>query len=664
MFLDPGTIIDGKYEVRGMIGSGGMGVIYEAHQAAVDRLVAVKVLTYATTGSSSDLQRFEREALILSRLSHPNIVQFLGYGLWENYPYIVMERLTGISLQKVLAQSDSPAQSDRPEILPIAIQICDALHHAHEEGVLHRDIKPSNIILTKELTGSTESIAKLIDFGLARLTGIDGRQKLTQTGMAIGSVQYMSPEQCAGQVVDARTDIYALGCVLYECFTGEPPFTADNGVAMMFQHLNEPVTATPKWNTLTPSQQHVLAKCLAKRPQHRYVSAAELREDLLALSADETPRSAPAQIEPAPQAAGKRSFSRTAVLAALLVVAATVCIILAINNAGIAPKDDTLSGVQADELLQQARNYYSIGDDEHAIEALTRINEFVAAHPTEVSAQAALDAKRQLGSIYLYHQRNAEKALPLFLEARALSKQFGAVAEAENLRLASDALRYMGKKDQALDLALQANTLVQDNLKNTPRTDLSKAELFCAEGWRQVGACYQDLGKLREAELPRRNAWKSAQISGNKYQMLWATRELSYNLADFGNFKKADAVLDTVLRPDFDKTSLRAEQLLELSQCYSHRGNLRRELGDPQGSLRDFDKAVEYARKVSSPAAAESLKGLLLYQALNFYFLKKRDAGDKALTEADKISHSNEQLEALRKRVVEARASAGIRIVP
>ncbi len=663
MFLNPGTIIDGKYEVRGTIGSGGMGVIYEAFQASVDRLVAVKLLTYATTGSSSDLQRFEREAIILSRLSHPNIVQFLGYGLWEHYPYIVMERLTGISLQKLLGQSESPAQAGSLKVLPIAIQICEALHHAHAEGVLHRDIKPSNIILS-EHTSSTEPTAKLIDFGLARLTGIDGRQKLTQTGMAIGSVQYMSPEQCAGQVVDARTDIYALGCVLFECLTGEPPFTADNGVAMMFQHLNEPVTATSKWNTLTPSQQHVLAKCLAKRPQHRYASAAELRDDLLALSADETPRSAPAQIETASQPANKRNPSRTAIVAALLVVAATVCIIVAMNNAGMVPKDDTLSGVQADELLQQARNYYSIGDDEHAIEALTRINEFVAAHPTEVSAQAALDAKRQLGSIYLYHQRNAEKALPLFLEARALSKQFGAVAEAEHLRLASDALRFMGEKQRALDLALQANTLVQDNLKNTPKSDLPRAELFCAEGWRQVGACYQDLGKLREAEVPRRNAWKSAKISGNAYQILWATRELSYNLADFGNFNEADAVLDTVLRPGFDKTHLPAEQLLELSQCYSHRGNLRRELGDPQGSLRGFETAIEYARRVSSPAAAESLKGLLFYQALNFYFLKMRHEGDKALAEADTISASNEQLDALRRRVIDARTTAGIRTAP
>lgn len=119
---------------------------------------------------------------------------------------------------------------------------------------------------------------------------------------------------------------------------------------------------------------------------------------------------------------------------------------------------------------------------------------------------------------------------------------------------------------------------------------------------------------------------------------LWATRELSYNLADFGNFSEADAVLDTVLRPGFDKTHLPAEQLLELSQCYSHRGNLRRELGDPQGSLRGFGTAIEYARGVSSPAAAESLKGLLFYQALNFYFLKMRHEGDKALAAADTIT--------------------------
>lgn len=652
MFLNPGTIIDGKYEIRGTIGSGGMGVIYEAYQASVDRLVAVKLLTYATTGSSSDLQRFEREAIILSRLSHPNIVQFLGYGLWEHYPYIVMERLTGISLQKLLGQSESPAQAESLKVLPIAIQICEALHHAHAEGVLHRDIKPSNIILTEQ-TASTEPIAKLIDFGLARLTGIDGRQKLTQTGMAIGSVQYMSPEQCAGQVVDGRTDIYSLGCVLYECFTGEPPFTADNGVAMMFQHLNEPVTATAKWNTLNSAQQHILAKCLAKRQQHRYASAAELRDDLIDLSSDLAPRSAPAPTESSPaQPAGKRNLSRIAGIVALLAVTAGLCIIITMNNSGLAPREDTLSGVQVDELMKQAGAYYSASDDEHAIGALTRVNEFVAAHPTEVSDRTALDAKRQLGSIYLYHLHQPEKALPLFTGARTISKKFGAVAESESLRLASDALRYMGKKDEALNFALQSNTLLQDNLKRTPKSGLSAAELSCAEGWRQVGACYQDLGKLREAEVDRRNAWKSAQISGNKYQLLWATRELSYNLADFGKFKEADTVLDTVLRPGFDKNNLPPEQRNELSQCYAHRGNLRRELGDTEGSLRGFEKALEYARNFSSPYG---VKGLLLYQALNFYFLKKRDEGDKALAEADRIRLSDEQLDALRKRVIEAR---------
>lgn len=214
-----GTLIDDRYEIRRTIGCGGMGVVYEAYQHGLERNVALKLLTASCNQDALDLARFEREALTLSKLRHPNVVQFYAYGIWQNMPYIAMELLHGHSLQENLSRNE-PMQPN--EALRILIEVCEALNYAHAKGIFHRDIKPSNVILADG--GGT---AKLIDFGLARLVSTAPMQKLTQTGMAIGSVLYMSPEQCAGRPADARSDIYSLGCVMHHCLTGVPPFSGD-----------------------------------------------------------------------------------------------------------------------------------------------------------------------------------------------------------------------------------------------------------------------------------------------------------------------------------------------------------------------------------------------------------------------------------------------------
>jgi serine/threonine protein kinase len=266
-----GQTLDGKFEITGTIGSGGMGVVYEAMQRGLQRLVALKLLTAEISTDASDVARFEREALTLSKLSHPNIVQFYSYGKAGTLPYIVMERLRGSSLQELLF-ANQPL--DQALTLSVAIQVCDALAHAHSAGVFHRDIKPSNILLTENNT------VKLIDFGLARLVSQVPMQKLTQTGMAVGSVLYMSPEQCTGLPVTERSDIYGLGAVLHHCWTGAPPFAADNAVALLFLHSNEPIESSERWEQLTETQQQIIAKCMAKDPAARYSSMSVLKRDL------------------------------------------------------------------------------------------------------------------------------------------------------------------------------------------------------------------------------------------------------------------------------------------------------------------------------------------------------------------------------------------------
>jgi len=286
MFLAEGTIVDDKYQVISSIGLGGMGVVYEAKQIGLDRLVALKLISYMPS-DKEELARFEREALVLSKLQHINIVQFYAYGVWQSFPYIIMERISGVSLQKKLSNNE---QIPTDQIIDYAIQICDGLEHAHSNFVFHRDVKPSNIIISTAADG--KQVVKLIDFGLAKLVGFSV-QKLTQTNTAVGSVMYMSPEQCSAKKVDARSDIYSVGCLLYQCFAGGPPFSADNAVAVMFLQTNEPVEKCPGWTALPEAVQSIIARCMSKDPAQRYPSCSAVRDDLIQLSRMELTLEAP-----------------------------------------------------------------------------------------------------------------------------------------------------------------------------------------------------------------------------------------------------------------------------------------------------------------------------------------------------------------------------------
>lgn len=303
-----GNVIDQKFEIRGTIGSGGMGVVYDAIQLGMDRQVALKLLTANPNDDPLDVARFEREAFTLSRLSYPHIVSFYSYGRWEELPYIAMERLHGSSLQELLSKNEP---LDPKFTLHVLGQVCEALQYAHEQGVVHRDIKPSNVILTGE--SQNQPTVKVIDFGLAMLVSSTPMQKLTQTGMAVGSVLYMSPEQCNGIPVDARSDVYGLGCVLHHCLTGTAPFSADNAVAMLFLHTNEPITRAERWNLLTESQQNVIAKCVAKDRQNRYSSASTLKHDI-----DLLLQGLPPELEGAPASAHKSEVKKTTLAGPML----------------------------------------------------------------------------------------------------------------------------------------------------------------------------------------------------------------------------------------------------------------------------------------------------------------------------------------------------------
>lgn len=281
--LPSGTLFDGRYEIVDLIGEGGMGRVYKAIEVELGRPVALKLIHHELLNESDSSNRFRQEGTVLSRLQHSSIVSMYRFGVWqERLAYIAMELVAGQSLRTLI---DSKGYLSSTQTALLGKQICAAMEHAHSLSIVHRDLKPGNILLDGE--PENERI-KIIDFGLARIICDTSttKQQLTQTGMLVGSVNYMSPEQCMGRKADARSDVYALGCVLYECLTGQPPFQSDNPIGLMSLHVNERMVALQKARRTVENAKmwdEVLGRALHKDPAQRYQSMDEFAREIDAL---------------------------------------------------------------------------------------------------------------------------------------------------------------------------------------------------------------------------------------------------------------------------------------------------------------------------------------------------------------------------------------------
>lgn len=258
-----------------------MGSVYKARQTDLERIVAIKVLHPGFITDVESRARFEREGRALSEMSHDNILFFYQFGFSNSVPYIAMEYLEGRSLRDII---DHEGKLDWQRAVEISISICKAIGSAHDRGIVHRDLKPGNVVLLNE---PSPDFVKIVDFGLARaLPGDLTIQHLTQTGQLVGSVYYMSPEQCRGQQADQRSDVYAVGCVLYEMLTGAPPIVADNPVGLMHKHVSEtPLAPSLKLDRRLPRfVDLIVLKALAKDPSLRFQSMEEFVSALEAKS--------------------------------------------------------------------------------------------------------------------------------------------------------------------------------------------------------------------------------------------------------------------------------------------------------------------------------------------------------------------------------------------
>lgn len=270
--LGPGAILDSRFEILGSLGSGGMGLVFRAHDRVLDEAVAVKVLAAGPLRDPSLVTRFRSEIKLARRIRHRNVCGIHEYGECQDALYISMELIEGRDLRRMLASQGPLVWEDAYDIV---MQASEGLTAIHEAGVLHRDLKPANLML------DARGVVRILDFGIAKLLGCGRDAAVTTDGHVVGSPEYMSPEQVRGRPLDPRSDLYALGVVIFEIFTGVAPFRADTPVATMLRHLeSEPPLLSPQATRLPEALLPVLGRALAKDPARRFATAAELRQAL------------------------------------------------------------------------------------------------------------------------------------------------------------------------------------------------------------------------------------------------------------------------------------------------------------------------------------------------------------------------------------------------
>ena len=344
-----GLILDSKYKLLASLGQGGMGSVFRAERLHIGDEVAVKLLHRDLVREPKALERFRREARTAAMIRHPNVVSIHDFndGSGETTEaYIVMELVQGISLGDLLRREGrlSPQRAVR-----LMHDICAGVGVAHRQGLLHRDLKPDNVIVVPPTHEGDEETAKVVDFGLAKVRDVAGVTALTHTGAVIGTLYYMSPEQCGGEELDARADVYSLGALFYEMLIGKPPFRANNLAGLIAKHLHDPPPAFPPDLQISPALEAVCRRALAKDRNQRQRDAITLGREL------QEALTAPAGYRPVHATSSSRSPLKWIAVAAGLFVA-----LLLVVGVGIAIKFglDRISGSR-DRIVSETTNQNS-----------------------------------------------------------------------------------------------------------------------------------------------------------------------------------------------------------------------------------------------------------------------------------------------------------------
>jgi len=372
----------GHYRVVEEVGRGGMGVVYRAHDTRLDRDVALKVIRAGALSDSPARERFRKEALLLSKLCHPNIAQVYDFDAQDGVDFLIMEYVKGTTLASTITGSPLPEET----AIGVGIQIASALEHAADEGIVHRDLKPNNTIIT------TKANVKVLDFGLARLFRCD--ENITEStdyawGIA-GTLPYMSPEQLRGEPADFRSDIYSLGAILYECGTGHRPFDSRISTVLISDILNKsPIPLRQRNSNLSPGFESTVLRCLVKEPRQRFQRASELRAAL------ETLRGGATVIQSRSTTTRFHSL-RILAVAALVIVAIWFGILASWRSSKRLPKVNAAIASELAVLPLNARegNSETIAFDNGLVETLTsRLTQLSKNHPLQVVPASEIRAK-------------------------------------------------------------------------------------------------------------------------------------------------------------------------------------------------------------------------------------------------------------------------------
>jgi serine/threonine protein kinase len=367
----PGDVgLKESYEVTSTLGEGGMATVYKVRDKSLQKDFAVKVLRPEFSGKPEIVKRFEQEATACGALTHPNLVAVYDHAKTKNgLPYLVMDYVDGQDLGKIIKDE---VYLDPDRAVDIFVQCAEALEHAHSKGIIHRDLKPSNVIIAKSEKGG--DFAKVVDFGIAKVApkNESDLNTLTQTGEVFGSPLYMSPEQCLGNELDARSDVYSFGCLMYEALSGKLPFSGQNPVKTIISHLNEqPKDLAQRFPSLriAAGLDRLVMKCLEKEPGERYQNMTQLRSDLEQVRDGKEPAFAtPKKV----QKKGKRSNIpwefRTLRLAVIVFGVMAVLIMLTAQPKHEDPIANPVG--QAQELDDLALKYFNAGQYDRAIPLL------------------------------------------------------------------------------------------------------------------------------------------------------------------------------------------------------------------------------------------------------------------------------------------------------
>lgn len=531
--MQPGTIVDDRYEIIDEIGDGGMGTVYKARELGLYRDVALKLLHFTLVDENENMWRFEREAKILSELKHPHITIFYRFGLWQRVPFIAMEFVKGRSLRQIL---NDDARLPTADVIELGLQVSDALEAARQAGIVHRDIKPNNIMVVDDV--SEGIFAKILDFGLARIQPVESStaQQLTRTGELIGTVSYMSPEQCRGQPADHRSDIYSLGCVLYECLQGSAPFAAENPIALMHQHVNEPPPPLPK--SLPPGLESVVMKAMAKTVDLRYQTISQMREDLTLVAdgrgAEITPVQKDRSIKP------RESQTRLATIAGALLLLAIPLLVC----------QKFASDKKYVETSVQTTSHADLGP-------LVDSNTFCRNYPT--TAERTIALKRWLSK---YAKRNTLAVAHIYAQLHFDLSECGALYE-ERLETAEAAIRILDHAvtnfqpveempTYILEALLVESELYRSILKPTKGIDLLKStldkwdkHLSPGDRWRLHEAIYSMASETGDDRTAEEYLRRSISTLGYNTRITRAT--YAKLLARNGRMTEARAVLEKAL---------------------------------------------------------------------------------------------------------------------